>query len=424
MVVPAWQSVNTGADMAGLLKIEDPATQSNTSRASLKDMLELGFRPMYLCGALWAIVGVGFWVFAPQWLSGTLNGLFWHAHEMLWGFVAVIAVGFLLTATNNWTGLNPLHGPPLGVLALLWLLARVSFLLPGSPAYLLGCATDLAFFGLAIVAISRSLWRSKSRNNYGFAVLLLGMGVSNAAFLWANAQGADYVQLMHHLFTGMLCMLTIALLIARRVVPFFASRAVAGLATLDRHTRSGQWQVALAVLAIVAWQLGLNVPAALLFAAAGGITLWHLVAWKPWAVLHNPLLWILYLGYFGLALGLFSTAAYVMGWTIRLSWPVHLIAVAGFGPLIIGMITRTALGHTGRMLQADRAMLASYILLLLAIVFRVLALLAGTATTAWLHASATFWGLAFLIYLVRFYPILTRPRADKRPGKPIPLRRG
>ena len=40
----------------------------------------------------------------------SVAGIAWHAHEMLWGFIATIAVGFLMTAGTSWTGINPLSG--------------------------------------------------------------------------------------------------------------------------------------------------------------------------------------------------------------------------------------------------------------------------------------------------------------------------
>lgn len=408
--------------MKSLLKIEEPSLKHASSNASWRDFLELGFRPLYLGGAIWAIVGVGFWVFAPHWLQGILSGVFWHAHEMLWGFVAAIAVGFLLTATNNWTGINPLHGKALGALACLWLIARIGYLLPHPLAFGMACAAESLFFCAATYAVARCLWRAQSQHNYALPALVLGMGLANAAFLYACWMQWDYSTLMHHLFAGMLCMLTLTLIVARRVIPFFASRAVSGL-ELNRHTRSGQWQAGCAALAIASWLFDFNTVSALLFTAASLITLWHLVSWKPWAVLGTPLLWILYLGYLGLGLGLAAAAAYTLDWSSRLSWPVHLIAMAGFGALILGMITRTALGHTGRLLRADKAMVTAFALLLIAIILRVCALSTNTATMAWLHASATCWMLAFAIYLVRFIPMMTRPRVDKHPGKPINLSR-
>lgn len=408
--------------MTHLLNIEEPAAQPKPAKASLQDFLELGFRPLYLCGATWAVVAIGLWVFAPHLLQAKLSGVFWHAHEMLWGFVAAVAVGFLLTATNNWTGTNPLQGKLLGGLTLVWCTARTGFLVPGDTAFGIACVADLAFIAGAAYAMARCLWMHHSKHNYGLPVLLLGMGMANAAYLYAIWQHLDYVDVMQAIFTGMLCMLVIALLLARRVIPFFASRALPGL-KLNRQTRSGQCQVAMAVLAIAAWQAQFGPVAALFFSAAGLITMWHLVTWKPWAVLTTPLLWILYLGYLGMGLGLFATAAYVIDWTVQLSWPVHTIAVAGFGALILGMMTRTALGHTGRALSVNSYMKCSFALLTLAIALRLAALSVNTSNIVWLHASAACWMLAFVIYLVQFIPIFTQPRTDKQPSMPIHVQR-
>lgn len=408
--------------MTGLLKIQEPSASEPPHKASWGAFLELGFRPLYLCGACWAIVAVSLWVFAPHLLQGVMAGVFWHAHEMFWGCIAAITVGFLLTAASNWTGMNPLQGPALGGLVLLWLIARLGFLLPGAIAFGVACMADLLFFGGAAIAIGRCLLLRKSRHNYILVVLLVGMGLANAAYLYASWLQLDYAALIQYVFTGMLCMAVIALLIARRVIPFFVTRALPQI-TLHRHTRSGQWQAALAACGILVWQFDLGFLAALFFGAAGGITLWHVVAWKPLSVLRTPLLWILYLGYAGMGLGLWVAAAYVAGWVVRMSWPVHILGMAGFGALIIGMITRTALGHTGRALVADASMVWSYGLVFCAIVLRIAALAVNSHALPWLHASAVCWVLAFAVYLWRFIPLLIRPRADQRPGKPVSIQR-
>lgn len=408
--------------MTSLLKIQEPSAQPPKHRASLKAFLELGFRPLYICGACWAIAAVLLWVFTPQLLNGVMAGVFWHAHEMFWGFIAAITVGFLLTATSNWTGMNPLSGAALAALVLLWVIARLGFLLPGFTAFFIASMADLLFIGAAALAIGRCLRARQSRHNYPLVGLLLGMAAANASYLYACWQQLDYATVMHHFFTGMLCMTVIALLIARRVIPFFASRALSHL-TLDRHTRSGQVQATLAALGILFWVFDLNPWAALFLFAAGLLTFWHVIAWKPGSVLGTPLLWILYLGYLGLGLGLWAAAFYAMDWTVRLSWPVHMLGMAGFGALIIGMITRTALGHTGRPLVADSSMVWSYGLVFAAIALRLTALSASAHPLPWLHASATCWVLAFAVYLWRFAPWLVRPRADQRSGKPVPIQR-
>lgn len=396
--------------MAELLQIEEP-TRSKAPAPQWRAFLELGFRPLYLAGCFWAAVSVMLWVYAPQLLTGTLAGVLWHAHEMLWGFIATIAVGFLLTAGGNWTGINPLSGPALGALSMLWVLARVSYLAPGSTAFRVGACCELVFFVGAAIALGRCIYAARSQRNYGVPLLVLALGIADAFYLAAVLQG-DYALLMQRFNIGLLCMAVIALLVARRVIPFFAMRAVPGM-DIPMHVRSGQWQLGAGVLSIACGLLQVPQAMALSLAVAGTIALVQVVSWKPLAVRHQPLLWVLYVGYAGLGAGLLVAAAHAVGWIARAAWPAHVIGVAGFSVLIIGMVTRTALGHLGRPLQADRNVQAAYVLVIAAAVLRVLALLPTPFTIAALHASATAWILAFTLYLWRFLPMLIRPRIDQ-----------
>lgn len=375
--------------------------------------LSLGFRPLYIAGCSWAIISIALWIYAPQWLTGALSGVLWHAHEMLWGFVATIAVGFLLTASANWTGMNPLHGRALGGLTLLWIMARVSFFVPGATALSIAALCELLFFSMAAVAVGRVIYQKRSQRNYGIPLLVLGLGVADSLFLWF-VQVGNYTLLMESFYAGLLCMAIIALLIARRVIPFFAMRAVQGL-TIPMLTGSGQWQLAASLLAIVFLLFGWSLVAAAMLAIAGVLALWQLFSWKPWAVRQVPLLWILYTGYAGLGIGLLVAAIYSADWITRAAWPVHTIGVAGFAVLIIGMVTRTALGHLGRPLRTDRSMVISYVLVIAAAILRLAALLPTVYVSGLLHGSAAIWILAFTLYLWRFLPMLIRPRADQLP---------
>jgi uncharacterized protein involved in response to NO len=405
--------------MADLLQIEEPSP-TRLAPPTWQAFLELGFRPLYLLACAWGIVGVALWVLAPGWITGQMPGVYWHAHEMLWGFVVTVAVGFLLTAASNWTGVNPLHGPALGAACVLWLLARIGFLVPGSVAFGLAAACELLFQLIATGAVARAIYGRRSQRNYGVPVLMAGLAASNALYLWAIWQG-DYALLMQHFNTGLLCMAVVALLIGRRVIPFFASRAVSGL-ELPNHSVSGQWQMGVGGLAVLFSLLHWPVPQAIALAVAGLLALWQTVAWRPLAVRRVPLLWVLYAGYAGLALGLLLAAVQLSGGVARAAWPTHLIGVGGFAVLIIGMVTRTAMGHTGRPLKADRSMVISYLLVLLAAALRLTALsttLPAAAVLPLLHASTTAWACAFGLYLWRFVPWLIRPRADARGGAPV-----
>ena len=406
--------------MPPLLTLEEPESPAGRPRAQWKAFTEMGFRPLYLAGCLWALVSVWLWVHAPGHITGLLGGVFWHAHEMLWGFVATIAVGFLLTAGANWTGKNPLRGNALAALCGLWVVARAGYLVPGRPAFLIALVADLAFFVWGAAALGRAVWVTRNRRNAGVPVLLLGLAATNALYLWAAVQG-DYLALMRYFNAGLLCMAVLTLLIARRVIPFFAKRAVAGL-EIPPHTRSGHWQLGTGIAAIVCLLAGQPRLAALALAATGVIAVVQWVSWKPWAVRRVPLLWILYAGYGGLAAGLLVGAAHLGGYVIRAAWPAHAIGVAGFSVLILGMVTRTALGHLGRPLRTDRSMVASYVLMLLAAVLRLAALLPTVASMGLLHASTAAWVLALGLYLWRFFPLMIRPRADAAPAAASGLR--
>ncbi|MGO4392341.1 NnrS family protein [Variovorax sp. M-6] len=394
--------------MAELLRIEEP--EGARAPPQWKAFLEMGFRPLYLAGCFWAAISVALWVFAPGWLGGTLAGVTWHAHEMLWAFVATIAVGFLLTAGSNWTGINPLKGRALGLLGVLWVLARVGFLLPGQGAFRLAACCELLFFAWAAAALGRAIYGARSQRNYGVPLLVLALGAADALYLRAAWLG-DHALLMQRFDTGLLCMAVIALLVARRVIPFFAMRAVPGL-SIPMHTRSGHWQLGAGGLAIGFGLLGQMPAMAAALALAGAIALWQVMAWKPWAVRRAPLLWVLYLGYAALGAGLLAAAAHAAGWVLRAAWPVHVIGVAGLSVLIIGMVTRTALGHLGRPLRADRTLVACYLLVIAAAALRLLALLPTGLALGALHASAGAWVLAFALYLWRFFPMMIRPRVD------------
>ncbi|MGE4452552.1 NnrS family protein [Castellaniella sp.] len=416
--------------MSRLLNIEEPAAAA--PRPSMTAFLALGFRPLYLAGAAWALISIALWIFAPQVLDGPLPLVYWHAHEMLWGFIITIAVGFLLTASATWTGFNPLSGRPLGLLCLLWVVARAGFLAGGLPGFWIATAAELLFFLTAAASLMRVMVKGRSRRNYGLPVVMLALGAADLLYLLAALRG-DYVLLMQRFDLGLIGMAVIALLIARRVIPFFSMRMVQGL-QIPMLTRSGHVQMVFSALALAAGVLMQIVPPANggpaflpLFMAAslaltGLISLGQLLAWRPLAVLRKPMLWILYLGYAFIGIGLLAAAVQVSGlldpsllrgMLARSATHVHLIGMAGFCILIIGMLTRTALGHLGRPLALDRSMLASYWLMVAAVVFRLAALWPSAASQSLLHLAACAWILCMGLYLWRFAPMLIRPRPDK-----------
>jgi len=395
-----------------LLQIDEPAARPRVP-PSLRAFLEMGFRPLYLAGTGWALLAVALWIFAPQLLQGPLAGVAWHAHEMMWGYVATIAVGFLMTAGANWTGVNPMPRAVLLAACVLWLLARIGLLGHGAAWFWLGFGAEAAFFLLAALAMARSVYGTRNRRNYAVPLLLLGLGGSDVLYLLA-ALGGDYGLLMQRFNAGLLVMAVIALLVSRRVIPFFAMRAVPGL-QIPMHEKSSWVQLIAGTLAVLFGLLQWSGPQALALAVAGTQPLWQLWSWQPRAVRRKPLLWILYLGYAGLGLGLLTAAAQAAGTPLRSAVHVHVIAMAGFSVLIIGMVTRTALGHLGRPLATDRSMVTSYGLVLAAVLLRLAALHPTVVSGLLLQGAALCWIGAFALYLWRFFPWMIRPRPDQPP---------
>jgi len=373
----------------------------------------LGFRPFYLLAAAFAALAMLAWLFV---LTGRLAmpmaGIWWHAHEMLFGFAAAVIVGFLFTAGRNWTGLETPTGLPLALLALLWLLGRLGMAFDGG---VVSAAVDSAFLPAAAAAIARVLWKAGSRRNYFVVGILSLLAAANIAFHLGRfgALAVDPLQALHFALAVIVLLETV---IGGRVIPSFTASALQGV----RQWQSQPWNyasVAATGLALLTWALlpEARWPAALALLAFA-LQVPRCLGWNPWATRGAPLLWILHLAHLWIPVGLALLAAAQLGWLPR-SAGVHALTIGATGGLIIGMITRTALGHTGRMIVVGRIEIAAYALVQVAAVVRVLTVAAiPVAVTAGIHIAATLWALAFLLYLWRYLPWLIRPRIDGQPG--------
>jgi len=376
-------------------------------------LFALGFRPFYLLAALFAAIALPLWVMVLQGaLSMPLPGIWWHAHEMLFGFAVAVIVGFLFTAGRNWTGLPTPTGRALAALVFIWLAGRLAMALSASPW---AAAVDLVFLPAAAFALARVLWRAQSRRNY-FVVVLLGvLALANLLFHLSrlNLLALDPLASLH-LALGMIIVLQTT--IGGRVIPGFTGSSLRG-ERIRQHPRLNQAAIAMTAIALLSWALhGPASVVALVALLAAALQLIRCLGWNPWATRRTPLLWVLHLSHLWIPVGLALLAAAQWELVPR-SAGVHALTIGSTGGLIIGMITRTALGHTGRMLSAGPIEVAAYALVQLAAVARVLTLVAvPAATMIGVHIAATAWACAFLLYFVRYLPWLWRARADGQPG--------
>ncbi|WP_104656884.1 NnrS family protein [Ralstonia insidiosa] len=399
---------------APLLTIGQPDPASRVPYAG-HAVFALGFRPFYLLAAAFAAIGMAAW--AALLLGGlssahgpALAPLFWHAHEMVFGFAAAVVVGFLFTAGKNWTGLQTPQGKPLAALAGLWLAARVLMWTGPLP---LAVAADVAFLPACGVLFLLILRRAGSVRNYGLAIALLVLGAVNAGFHAALAMGAPLAALRClDAAAGLVCVFVTV--IGGRVIPMFTANAIPGV-RIRRVAWAERTVVPLTVLAVAALAAPVEgiVPAAVFVAAA----VVQAVRWSGWdthRTLRTPIVAILHVAYAFLPLGFAMLGAAALGWGDR-STALHALTAGAIGCAIVAMITRTALGHTGRQLRAGRAETCAYAAIALAALVRV----AGPMLLprgVWISAASALWVAAFAVYLWRYAPWLLAPRVDGHEG--------
>jgi uncharacterized protein involved in response to NO len=340
------------------------------------------------------------------------RGPAWHGHEMLFGYAFAVVAGFLLTAVRNWTQRGTPAGGLLAALVLLWVAGRILVLTP----YALAAAIVNAAFPLAVaVAIGVPLLASGNRRNYFFVALLAGASVAVLCFHLAS-MGAIAWPARLGLQAGLDLMLFIVAVVAGRVIPMFTNNGVPGAGAwrtpwLERLSLGAVLLLlAFDLAGIGGWPLGVLALAA---AAAHGARLW---LWHPWRTVRAPLVWVLHAAYAWIPVHLVLRAA--AEWQL-VAGPLatHALTIGVIGGMTVGMMTRTARGHTGRPLVADRYEVACYALVQAAAIVRVaggLAMPAAYMQTVWL--SAALWSSAFGLYFVRYWPVLTRARIDGKPG--------
>jgi uncharacterized protein involved in response to NO len=384
----------------------------------------LGFRPFYLLGATFVLLAIPLWLLwylaGPDWSPVLRNALhidlLWHMHEMVFGFALVIIIGFLFTAVRNWTGLvTPRHGH-LALLAALWLAGRLAMLLaPPGPAALI----DLAFVPLAAWPLYRLLRQANNRRNL-FLIGLLGLLTTCNVVFHAVRLGWISVSPFAAVHAAILIIVVIESVIGARVIPMFTANGAPGSSPQVSRVRD-QVALVLTVVTALAFIFGLpaGLPAPLVAGFALGTAatvLLRVLGWQPQRTSGIPLLWILHLSYGWIAVGLLFLALALLK-QASISLAFHALTVGSMAGLIMGMITRTTLGHTGRALVAGRAELWMYGLIQLGALARVVAGLIHADGRDWaLVVSGTAWAAAFLLYLLVYAPYLWRARVDGREG--------
>lgn len=396
--------------MPKLESARPPATHEPAAIA----LWNLGFRPFYLLASVFAALSVALWTceYAGYLPAGYLRDPVWHGHEMLFGYTLAVVTGFLFTAVRNWTGQPTPTGVLLKGYAALWVAGRVLVLTP----YALAAALANAAFPVAVaVGIGIPLVRSGNRRNYFFIALLVLLGLATLAVHLSFLGVLAWPQLIS-LQIGLDVVLFIMAVMGGRVIPMFTNNGIPG-ARATRHPLVEKLALG-GVVALFAADL-LQASATLVAVLALAVAVAHaarLYLWQPWRTGSTPLVWILHAAYAWIVVYLMLRALAALGF-IAEPLAVHALTIGAIGGLTIGMMTRTARGHTGRPLTADGFEVLCYVLVQLAAAIRVFGgMLLPGIYLATVIASAMCWSSAFALYAIRYWPVLARPRFDGKPG--------
>lgn len=378
----------------------------------------LAFRAGFLLAGSFAVLGMArwlYWMWWPEHWDFTLFPGWWHAHEMVFGFALPVVAGFLLTAVAAWTGIPGTSGWRLQLLFGLWLFARIIlWLLPGQLP--LAWLAEMLFIGLLMYELTKRVWAVRQWRNMLFPPVLLALALLSTASYWS----ADDPFLSTRLHYGAVWMITVlVVIIGGRVIPLFTGNRlglkIAPLPAWFDYLAIGI--TALIGLLTAIWPSQQSGPWLALLCLAGGIVhLIRLAHWQGWKTLAVPLLWSMHLSYLCIPLTMF-TLAVVGGEPSASKNVIHLLAIGAIGGMILAMMSRVSLGHTGRPLDVPAYLSVAFGMVFAAAIIRALLPLLDIALTlsAW-RLSAVLWSIAFSLFLVRYVPVLMRARVDGKPG--------
>lgn len=385
-------------------------------------LFEYGFRPFFLLAGWYALLIVPIWlyIFAHHAVPfGGLPAMYWHSHEMLYGFVTAAVAGFLLTAVPNWTGARGFAGMPLIVAVSVWIVGRIAIALVSDLPFWLVACVELAFLPTLAFLIGPPLLRSRNRNTALLAVLG-ALWLIDAAFLVALRR-ADAALASRVMTLAIDLILVLVTIIGGRIVPAFTGNALRRRGeTVNVVSRKWIEVAAIGSMIVIAVADALSPTGRLTAALAALAAIVHavrLAGWRSFKTRGESILWVLHVGYAWLPIGLALKACWLFGgaaWAMK--WQ-HALTIGVFATMILAVMTRASLGHTGRPLVVSRSITSAYLLLTLGVIARVF----GGAIwpdryVLTLSVAGCAWVLSFLIYVAVYTPILVGPRADGKPG--------
>ncbi|MCL5974971.1 MAG: NnrS family protein [Gammaproteobacteria bacterium] len=399
------------------------ASQLSEHEQAILPLFRQAFRPLFLFGASFSAFAMLLWGLV---LNGYVehdfygNSLFWHRHEMLFGFVAAIIIGFLLTAVQSWTGQRAPHGKTLFIIVVLWLAGRLVLLFgSGLPLWLV-MTVDLSFLPVSAWLLAKPIIQVRQTRSLFFIPMLLLLTVCNALMHIGLAMDRHDIQQTGSISAVLLITLLMTVL-GGRVIPMFTANGtqtnkVNNIPWLDKYALISVWLLfALHFLTLTRF-----IPASVLsvlFGISAVLIFIRVFRWKIWITFNVPLLWSLHIGYWFISLGLLLFSGHHAGLNINQSIAIHALTAGAMGTMILSMMSRVSLGHSGRSLKPKRLMSLAFVLIIAVGITRTIMIwLLPTQIYFWLWFSVIAWVTAYTLYVIIYFPILTKPRPDGKPG--------
>ncbi len=387
----------------------------------LAPLLRLGFRPLFLLGASFSLIAMVIWLLNLHGIlaSTPLNGVFWwHSHEMLFGFVPAIVAGFLLTAVQSWTGIPGVKGKKLLMLVLVWIAARILILANPPIPFAFIMIIDLLFLPLAGFLLAQPLIKIGQHRNMIFLPVIALMTLMNV-FTYLPRLGFSnefYTQGIHAMV--LLTTFLVAFL-GGRVIPMFTANGTKTQKVLPIKwlEMSALTSIAIIFIFIAAGLTEYNVFLGVVCFIGAALHLYRNMRWRPWVTLKVPLVWSLHATMLFIPIGLLLLGTHFIFGLISFSAALHSLTVGVMGGMIIAMMSRVSLGHTGRPLQVGSIMILAFVSIVIAAITRSLLIfmLPEFAAQLWLLSGAL-WCFTFACFIWIYLPILSSPRTDGRPG--------
>ncbi|OBT12086.1 heme-Cu protein NnrS [Vibrio sp. UCD-FRSSP16_10] len=388
--------------------------KNQNNSPSVDVFFELAFRPFFLCASIFSIAAlVGWAAFWNGSVSLNVYGgvMWWHMHEMLFGFAATVVVGFLLTAVQNWTGVRSINGGWLMLMLVVWLIARIVMFLPDLFNQWFIAAIDLLFLIIALVSLASNVISVKLWRNFLFVPILFFMILANGVMHYSVLFQKPL--LMMQASTTMVLLITLIMCImGGRVFPMFTANG-----TQTPKTEPILWlenlSISSAILAVALNFQLFPVPpqvVAGVFILSGLANAYRAIRWKVWVAYKTPLVWTLHVSYWAVALGLILFGMSLVSPTVTQSQAVHSLTVGGMGVMILSMISRVSLGHTGRVIVIGKVMTAALVAIIFAFLVRVFGGYFVDNIISIITLSSVLWVFAYSCFVVLYLPILIKPR--------------